>query len=207
MLFGLQSRSAVHRSRPLSASPGPGVYKQSSPSQTKHGQCKHTMPRNITHSNDKPKLMPFVCVFQVLEKLSGLLLLPFALDEQPHTLDDMTLPSVPLADHSLSSSLPQEDDEMKPKLPEQSEPRECSQSEVTFLGMKERGTCLTSRSAMTRRREDTAVSCLQTDCGPALDLYSSWPVECSCAAGAETGCEDCWANGFSHSPSFIPQGM
>lgn len=120
----------------------------------------------------------------------------------------MTPPSIPHADHRLSSSLPEEDDEMiKPKIPEHLEPRECSQSEVTFVGMNGRGTCLTSNSVMNRRTDDAAVPCHQTDCAPAVDLYSSWPVECSCAAGAEMGCEDCWANGFSHNPSFVPQGM
>ncbi|MCJ8743384.1 hypothetical protein PDJAM_G00093410 [Pangasius djambal] len=144
----------------------------------------------------------------VLEKLSELLPLPFAVDEQPRTLDDMIASPIPLADHRLCSSLPEEDDEMiKPKLQGQSEPRECSQSEVTFVGKKERGMCPNSSSVMNGRREDAAVQCLQTECAPALDLYSSWPVECSCAAGAEMGCEDCCANGFSHNPSFISQGM
>lgn len=143
----------------------------------------------------------------MLEKLNELLLLPFAQDEQPRTLNDMTTPFVSLADHRLRSSLPEEDDEMiKPKLPEQSEPQECSQSEVTFVGTKEHGMCLTSSTVM-NRREDTAVQSLQRDCAPALDLYGSWPVECSCAAGVEMGCEDCWANGFSHNPSAICQGM
>ncbi|KAF4079734.1 hypothetical protein AMELA_G00181660 [Ameiurus melas] len=135
----------------------------------------------------------------VLEKLSELLPLPFVMDEQPRTLDDTTPPFIPLSDHRQSSSLPEEDDEMmKPKHPEQSEPRECSQSEVIFVGKKD-------GSVLNGRREDAAVQGLQTECTPVLDLYSSWPVECSCAAGAEMGCEDCCANGFSHNPSFIPQ--
>ncbi|KAG7320398.1 hypothetical protein KOW79_016251 [Hemibagrus wyckioides] len=144
------------------------------------------------------------CMDNVVEKLSELLPLPFALDERPRTLADMTPPSVPAADHSLSSSLPEEVDE--PKLTEQSIPRESSQSEVTFLDKKECGMCLSSSSVMKGRRDGTAMQCLQTECTPAVDLYSSWPVECSCAAGAETCCEDCWANGFSHDPSFIPEG-
>lgn len=137
----------------------------------------------------------------MLEKLSELLPLPYALDEQPRTLDDTTPPFIPLADHRQTSSLPEEDDEMmKPKHHEQSEPRECSQSEVIFVGKKD-------GSVMNGRREDAAVQCFQTESTPVLDLYSSWPVECSCAAGAEMECEDCCANGFSHNPSFIPQGM
>lgn len=144
----------------------------------------------------------------MLEKLSELLPVCFALDEQPRTLDGTAPPSIPHADHQLSSSLPEEDDEMmKPEVPEQSEPQEYSQSEVIFLGKKECGMCLTSSSVVKGRREDAAVGCLQTACTPALDIYSSWPVECSCAAGAEMVCEDCWANGFSHNPSVIPQGM
>ncbi|KAM9467595.1 interleukin-1 receptor-associated kinase 3 isoform 2-T2 [Clarias gariepinus] len=142
----------------------------------------------------------------VLEKLNALLPLPCDLDEQPRTLNDMTSPSIPLPDHGLHSSLPEEDDEIiKPKLLELSEPRECSQSEVIFVGKKENGLCPTSGSVLKGRRDDAAVQCLQTEFAPALDLYSSWPVECSCAAGAEMGCEDCCANGFSHNPSFIPQ--
>ncbi|KAF7693939.1 interleukin-1 receptor-associated kinase 3 [Silurus meridionalis] len=142
----------------------------------------------------------------VLEKLSELLPFPFALDEQPQTLDDMTPAFIPLADHRLSSSLPEEHDEMlKPNLPEHTEPRECSQSEVTFVGKNERGMCLRSISAVNGKNEDGVVQCLLTDGDPALDLYSSWPVECSCAAGAEMGCEDCCANGFSHNPSYSPQ--
>ncbi|TSK13276.1 Interleukin-1 receptor-associated kinase 3 [Bagarius yarrelli] len=132
----------------------------------------------------------------VLEKLNEIQPLPFALDECPQTLVDMTPSSIPLTD-GLSSGMPGRND--RPQLPEQSEPQECSQSEVIFVGKNKHGMCL--------ERENAAEQCLQTECTSALDLYSSWPVECSCAAGVETGCEDCWANGFSHNPSFVPQGM
>ncbi|XP_027007475.2 interleukin-1 receptor-associated kinase 3 [Tachysurus fulvidraco] len=152
-------------------------------------------------TNSRARVRP--SMDNVLAKLSELLPLPFALDDCPRTLADMTSPSVPVADHRLSSSMPEEDDE--PKMNKESKPLECSQSEVTFMDKKEHYRCLSSSSVTNGRREDSVVQCHQTECTPALDLYSSWPVECSCAAGAETCCEDCWANGFSHNPSFIPQ--
>ncbi|XP_066524109.1 interleukin-1 receptor-associated kinase 3 [Hoplias malabaricus] len=144
----------------------------------------------------------------VLQKLSDLLPLPFPPEDQPQTLNDMAQPPLPLCDQGSSSSLPMEDDEIsrflnEPKLPLQSGPCECSQSEVTFLGNE-----VHNISLIESKRDATAVGaqCLHIDCKPELDLYCSFPVECSCAAGAETqGCEDCCANGFSHT-SFILQG-
>uniref|UniRef100_A0A667Y9A9 Interleukin-1 receptor-associated kinase 3 n=1 Tax=Myripristis murdjan TaxID=586833 RepID=A0A667Y9A9_9TELE len=67
--------------------------------------------------------------------------------------------------------------------PGQTRPCECSQSEVTFL----------SSSADLRGE------------GAEVDLYSSWPVQCSCPAEADgVACEDCRANGFSSNLSDIP---
>ncbi|XP_072529203.1 interleukin-1 receptor-associated kinase 3 [Salminus brasiliensis] len=141
----------------------------------------------------------------VLQKLSQLLPPPFPPEDQPRTLDDTAQPPLPFCSQGLRSSLPMEDDEMhspleKPQLPEQSGPCECSQSEVTFLGTGEQSTCHTESkrgAAAVRARHP------QTDGEAELDLYGSCPVECSCAAGAEAqGCEDCWANGFSYTPSF-----
>ena len=78
---------------------------------------------------------------------------------------------------SPSSSIPVEHDEQHSSLcsPTQTGPREYSQSEVTYL-------------SETVGAQGEAV----------VDLYNSWPVQCSCPA--ETGqlvCEDCRANGFS----------
>lgn len=98
----------------------------------------------------------------------------------------------------------------KPQLREQSGPCECSQSEVTFLSSEGKSMFPSMDPLKESKRDAAAVPglCLQTDLEPELDLYGSCPVECSCAAGAEAqGCEDCWANGFSHTASFIPPGM
>ncbi|XP_068573224.1 interleukin-1 receptor-associated kinase 3 [Cebidichthys violaceus] len=97
--------------------------------------------------------------------------------DQPHSLDDRE-PSD--AESSPPPSIPVEHDEPRapPASPKQAGPRECSQSEVTYL----------------------------SDFGGAVDLYGSWPVQCSCLA--ETGsltCEDCRANGFTSDCSDGPQ--
>uniref|UniRef100_A0A665W8C2 Interleukin-1 receptor-associated kinase 3 n=1 Tax=Echeneis naucrates TaxID=173247 RepID=A0A665W8C2_ECHNA len=102
-------------------------------------------------------------------------------------------PPCPFADqpHSLDNgsprnnlqspvySIPVEQDEQQSLCapPAEEGPSECSQSEVTYLSEA------------------------------AVDLYSSWPVQCSCAA--ETGslaCEDCRANGFTAYHTESPQG-
>ncbi|XP_071391069.1 interleukin-1 receptor-associated kinase 3 [Centroberyx affinis] len=99
---------------------------------------------------------------------------------RPHTLDDGILPN---ARPSPSPSIPVEDDEQysspvryPPAPPGQATPCECSQSEVTFLS-----------SSLDPQGEAAG-----------LDLYSSWPVQCSCSAeAAGQTCEDCRANGFT----------
>ncbi|KAL7828039.1 hypothetical protein AOLI_G00311910 [Acnodon oligacanthus] len=138
----------------------------------------------------------------VLQKLSQLLPLPFPPEDQPRTLDDTAPPVLSLCVQRPSSSLPVKSDEMcnplvKPQLPLESGPCECSQSEVTFLGTVEQNVSSSRAALMDNQR----------DYEPELDLYGSCPVECSCTAGAETqGCEDCCANGFSHTPSQLPTG-
>ncbi|XP_075932402.1 interleukin-1 receptor-associated kinase 3 isoform X3 [Anarhichas minor] len=97
--------------------------------------------------------------------------------DQPRSLDDRD-PSD--AEPSPPPSIPVEHDEQRspPASPMQAGARECSQSEVTYL----------------------------SDFGGAVDLYSSWPVQCSCLA--ETGsltCEDCRANGFTSDSTDGPQ--
>ncbi|KAM6896802.1 interleukin-1 receptor-associated kinase 3 [Lycodopsis pacificus] len=97
--------------------------------------------------------------------------------DQPHSLDDRD-PSD--AEPSPPSSIPVEHDEQRspPASPMQAEASECSQSEVTYL----------------------------SELGGAADLYSSWPVQCSCLAedGSRT-CEDCRANGFTSDSTDGPQ--
>uniref|UniRef100_A0A672JX80 Interleukin 1 receptor associated kinase 3 n=1 Tax=Sinocyclocheilus grahami TaxID=75366 RepID=A0A672JX80_SINGR len=120
----------------------------------------------------------------VLQRLNQLLPMPALPEDQPHTLDDTIPLQRPYNGLSQRLSFPIEFDEMyspleeplPPRVPNLAEPCECSQSEVTFL---------TSQS-------------LQSDSAACLDLYGSWPVECSCSTGTEVlGCEDCCANGFN----------
>lgn len=117
-------------------------------------------------------------------------------------------------------------------LSTQSHPCECSQSEVTFLGcmdhnggrpgQKERQQQQERRQPDGQDKHTTAavatsasasacasVHTLQSDGGgeAALDLYGSWPVQCSCAPDADAQeCEDCRANGFSPLPLNFSQG-
>ncbi|XP_068443018.1 interleukin-1 receptor-associated kinase 3 [Clinocottus analis] len=77
------------------------------------------------------------------------------------------------------ASVPVEHDERRGPAasPADEGPRECSQSEVTYL----------------------------SDAGGA-DLYGSWPVQCSCPAEAGgPSCEDCRANGFTSERTDGPQ--
>uniref|UniRef100_A0A8C3G5Q6 Interleukin-1 receptor-associated kinase 3 n=2 Tax=Cyclopterus lumpus TaxID=8103 RepID=A0A8C3G5Q6_CYCLU len=97
--------------------------------------------------------------------------------DQPRSLEDRD-PSD--AEPSPPPSIPVEHDEQcsPPASLTDEGPRECSQSEVTYL----------------------------SDVGGAVDLYSSCPVQCSCPA--ETGslaCEDCRANGFTSERTVGPQ--
>nr|AYN64862.1 IRAK-M [Ctenopharyngodon idella] len=139
----------------------------------------------------------------VLQRLSQLLPLPAPIEDQPHTLDDAISLQWP---YSPGLSLPIEDDEMysplvEPKVPKLAEPCECSQSEVTFLSVGDSNLLHSPRESL--QENDRVVSAsqnLQADSAPHLDLYGSWPVECSCTIGTEVqGCEDCCANGFSRS--------
>ncbi|XP_029902206.1 interleukin-1 receptor-associated kinase 3 [Myripristis murdjan] len=120
-------------------------------------------------------------------------------NNQPQSLHDDALSNVqhlslddrPLPDAQLRPlpSIAVENDEQHNSVcsptatPGQTRPCECSQSEVTFL----------SSSADLRGE------------GAEVDLYSSWPVQCSCPAEADgVACEDCRANGFSSNLSDIP---
>uniref|UniRef100_A0A7N6B5G4 Interleukin-1 receptor-associated kinase 3 n=1 Tax=Anabas testudineus TaxID=64144 RepID=A0A7N6B5G4_ANATE len=111
----------------------------------------------------------------VLPVLSQLLPPPVCpLADQPQSLDDG---ACIIDKHMVSSSIPVEDDEQHslPGTPSHAGPCECSQSEVTYLS-----------------------DIVGADGEAVVDLYCSWPVQCSCPA--ETGgvaCEDCRANGFS----------
>lgn len=119
-------------------------------------------------------------------------------------------------------------------LSTQSRPCECSQSEVTFLGymdhnggrprQQERQQQQRTRQsdgwdkhttvAMAASASPSVSACVSVHTlqsgggdGPGLDLYGSWPVQCSCAPDADAPeCEDCRANGFSPLPSNLSEG-
>uniref|UniRef100_A0A4W6ELT0 Interleukin-1 receptor-associated kinase 3 n=1 Tax=Lates calcarifer TaxID=8187 RepID=A0A4W6ELT0_LATCA len=127
----------------------------------------------------------------VLLALSQLLPPPTCpLADQPRSLDDgapikAQQVSLSSAQQGCSSSIPVEHDEQHslPSSPILSGPCECSQSEVTYLS-----------DAVGARGE------------AAPDLYSSWPVQCSCPAEAGgLACEDCRANGFTLDRAESPQ--
>lgn len=116
---------------------------------------------------------------QVLLALSQLLPPPSCPPaDQPHSLDDGT----PII---TSFAIPVEHDEQhsSPGSPAQTGPCECSQSEVTYLS--------------------DAVGAHGVTAG--ADLYSSWPVQCSCPETAGLVCEDCRANGFTSNKTNSPQ--
>jgi hypothetical protein len=158
----------------------------------------------------------------VLQVLSQLLPLPCPPEDQPHTLTDEA-PAPPASpaqtgqgpSSNPSPSVPVEDDELhsypveNPQpAPAQGGPCECSQSEVTYLGSGERSSHLSREGAGERAGlgADEADQSLQTN-GEPVDLYGSWPVQCSCSAEVNgMGCEDCRANGFTPCPSDLPQG-
>ncbi|XP_047186564.1 interleukin-1 receptor-associated kinase 3 isoform X2 [Scophthalmus maximus] len=102
--------------------------------------------------------------------------------DQPRSLDD----GAPVnASQSPPSSVPAEQDEQR-SLPGSAAPAgpcECSQSEVTYLS-------------------DTTGAHGEAE----PDLYSSWPVECSCSAeAAGLACEDCRANMLTSDVTGSPQ--
>ncbi|XP_045928604.1 interleukin-1 receptor-associated kinase 3 isoform X2 [Micropterus dolomieu] len=91
--------------------------------------------------------------------------------DQPHSLDSGAHIN---PQQSPLSSIPVEHDEQQslPCSPTRAGPCECSQSEVTYLS-------------------DTV------DSHGEVDLYCSWPVQCSCTAeNGSLACEDCRANSF-----------
>ncbi|XP_056113451.1 interleukin-1 receptor-associated kinase 3 [Rhinichthys klamathensis goyatoka] len=145
----------------------------------------------------------------VLQKLSQLLPMPEPHEDQPHTLDDMISLQWPYNGHSPGLSLPIEDDEMcspvEARVPKLGEPCECSQSEVTFLSVGDPDLSHSPRESLLENDKVVSASQnVQADSAPHLDLYGSWPVECSCTTGAEVqGCEDCCANGFSRSVFYV----
>uniref|UniRef100_A0A674A5E3 Interleukin-1 receptor-associated kinase 3 n=1 Tax=Salmo trutta TaxID=8032 RepID=A0A674A5E3_SALTR len=189
------------------------------------GLCPHSMSFTLLRlaldcTSTRPRNRP--TMENVLQVLSQLLPLPCPPEDQPHTLTDEA-PAPPASPaqtgHGPSSnpspSVPVEDDELhsypieNPQpAPAQGGPCECSQSEVTYLGSGERSSHLSREGAGERAGlgADEADQSLQTN-GEPVDLYSSWPVQCSCSAEVDgLGCEDCRANGFTPCPSDLPQG-
>lgn len=153
---------------------------------------------------------------QVLQRLSQLLPIPAQPEDQPHTLDDTVPLQQPYNGQSPRLSFPIEDDEMYSPLeepqphtvPNLPEPCECSQSEVTFLSVGDPNLSHSLRECLQENdRVVSASQSLQSDSAARLDLYGSWPVECSCSTGTEAqGCEDCCANGFSQSVLYVTVG-
>ncbi|KAK2892855.1 hypothetical protein Q8A67_012843 [Cirrhinus molitorella] len=149
----------------------------------------------------------------VLQRLSQILPMPTPPEDQPHTLDDAIPLQRPHNGHSPRLSIPIEDDELynpleephPPRLPNLAEPCECSQSEVTFLSFGDPNLSVSQKESFKENyRVVSASQSLQSDSAAPLDLYGSWPVECSCSAGTEAqGCEDCCANGFSQSVLYV----
>ncbi|XP_016390517.1 interleukin-1 receptor-associated kinase 3-like isoform X2 [Sinocyclocheilus rhinocerous] len=149
----------------------------------------------------------------VLQRLNQLLPMPALPEDQPHTLDDTVPLQQPYNGHSLRLSFPIEVDEMYSPLeepqphrvPNLAEPCECSQSEVTFLSVGDPNWSHSLRECLQENdRVVSASQSLQSDSAARLDLYGSWPVECSCSTGTEAqGCEDCCANGFSQSVLYV----
>uniref|UniRef100_A0A8C8IX28 Protein kinase domain-containing protein n=1 Tax=Oncorhynchus tshawytscha TaxID=74940 RepID=A0A8C8IX28_ONCTS len=189
------------------------------------GLCPHSMSFTLLRlaldcTSTRPRNRP--TMENVLQVLSQLLPLPCPPEDQPHTLTDEA-PAPPASpaqtgqgpSSNPSPSVPVEDDELhsypveNPQpAPAQGGPCECSQSEVTYLGSGERSRHLSLEGAGERAAlgADEADQSLQTN-GEPVDLYGSWPVQCSCSAEVNgLGCEDCRANGFTPCPSDLPQG-
>ncbi|XP_076861164.1 interleukin-1 receptor-associated kinase 3 isoform X3 [Brachyhypopomus gauderio] len=126
-------------------------------------------------------------------------------DNQPRSLDATAPPKLVFSSLDLSYSLPMEDDESElPPVPESSVLYQRSQSGVTCPGTGDQSMCPSS-TPLTECGGGAAP--VKVNLEPEPDLYGSWPVECSCIVGTQTeACEDCWANGFRHTPPFIPQG-
>nr|XP_020456887.1 interleukin-1 receptor-associated kinase 3 isoform X2 [Monopterus albus] len=121
---------------------------------------------------------------KVLLSLSELLPPPCPPVDQPHSLDDG---AASCAQQSPLLSIPVEHDEQDspPGFPTREGPSEYSQSEVTYL------------SDIAGAHGEAAVN-----------LYSSWPVQCSCAAETSgLACEDCRANGFTNNNMDYPQNV
>nr|QKD77244.1 interleukin-1 receptor-associated kinase 3 [Anguilla japonica] len=123
---------------------------------------------------------------RVLEVLSQLLPLPVPPpDNLPQPLEDWPAVLGPQQGPRAPHSLPEEHNEPQSPAPypaPQPEPCECSQSEVTFLSDVSRG----------------------AEQNWPCDLYSSWPVQCSCTAEDGQECEDCISNGFSAAQAPAP---
>ncbi|KTF87156.1 hypothetical protein cypCar_00038405 [Cyprinus carpio] len=152
----------------------------------------------------------------VLQRLNQLLPMPALPEDQPHTLDDTVPLQQPYNGHRPRLSFPIEVDEnhspleepQPHRVPNLAKPCECSQSEVTFLSVGDHNLSHSLRECLLENdRVVSASQSLHSDSAAHLDLYGSWPVECSCSTGTEAqGCEDCCANGFSQSVLYVTVG-
>lgn len=141
----------------------------------------------------------------VLHVLSQLLPLPSCPpNDLPHSLVERIPPCATL---DTKPSLPPQDDE--PSSDPFSEaakmgPCECSQSEVTYLSSNAEAQLSNLSSQL--QLEEAAAQSLPSET-ESLDLYGSWPVQCSCPAELNgQACDDCRANGFTPYPADISQG-
>ncbi|CAL8323144.1 unnamed protein product [Lota lota] len=165
----------------------------------------------------------------VLRELSQLLPVPsfLSLDHQPFNLDDgdphckeldlpmsSCPPSPPPPLHCPPSTREDKYDDScsvaSSVWPESAKPLpcECSQSEVTFWSSCEdaRERHVTDSDLMMQAPSRlTEAGTRVVEGVEAVDLYNSWPVQCSCQADSgELGCEDCRANGFTLEQSDTP---
>ncbi|XP_010900327.2 interleukin-1 receptor-associated kinase 3 isoform X1 [Esox lucius] len=193
------------------------------------GPCPHSLSSTLFRlaldcTSTRPRERPIM--ENVLQVLSQLLPLPCPPEDQPHTLTEW-VPGSPAsaaqAGHDAGPrrwpSMPVENDELHSyakvnclsaavQTPDAvGGPCECSQSEVTYLSSGQRSQPLSKEEAGGRagRGADEAGQSVRST--EVVDLYSSWPVQCSCSAdGNGVGCEDCQANGFTSCPKELPQG-
>ncbi|KAJ3612559.1 hypothetical protein NHX12_020830 [Muraenolepis orangiensis] len=117
------------------------------------------------------------------------------------------LPSPSPAGHSPPSNLERQHGEYASATsagPEWTKPLPCerSQSEVTFSSCEEEeehgAEAGDPATRPPRRLTEGEAGVAVAVALEGMDLYNSWPVQCSCQAGSlELGCEDCRANGFT----------
>ncbi|TRY57522.1 hypothetical protein DNTS_023475 [Danionella cerebrum] len=131
----------------------------------------------------------------VLQRLNNLHPMPAITEDPANTFDDRIPPHLPKHEQNHRLNFPMEDDEMYSP----------SEEDLTRNLADPSQSYITSLSSSNLLHEHTEVDqdYIRSDPESRLDLYGSWPVECSCSSGAEVhGCDDCCANGFTSSVLF-----